>query len=231
MKNTKRTINVVFVSEESSNCRQIFKDLNSNNYYCRVEKETVWYSLTPAPDFEPSCPVNANFNICDLQGNIITDDSLYPFMNEFVKKECQDLISDIQTYDSWKLYALEDKETFCYSGDNDSWLYYETTRTKENKVRTLNYLSKEIIIIERLYEHKISKKRWASFKAIFEDTIITLLGYSFEKDKYPKAICDFPSIEESEKCTNEKCFYFKNDRCTFLDSDTQIMLSGNDEYM
>lgn len=230
MKNAKRIINVVFIREYSGYCRQIFKDLNSNKYYCRIEKETVWRSVAP-PDFEPDCPVNANFNICDLQGNIITNDSLYPFMDKFIKIECQDIIDNNQKHESWRQYVLKDKETYGYRGYDDNWVYYETNKIETKEIRTLNYLGKKIVICEESYEHIISKKRWTSFVARFEGSVMALLGYSFEKDIYPKALCDFPTIEESEKCTNEKCFYFRNDRCTFLDSDTQIMLSGNDELM
>ncbi|MCD2345787.1 hypothetical protein [Clostridium guangxiense] len=50
--------------------------------------------------------------------------------------------------------------------------------------------------------------------------------------KTPTANCEIPvDFKTCEECDDNTCFYFKNDRCTFLDSDTQIWLSGNEENM
>lgn len=47
------------------------------------------------------------------------------------------------------------------------------------------------------------------------------------ENSYPEPKCN----DNFKKCENCKdCFYYE-DRCTYLDSDTQLWLSGNEEDM
>lgn len=173
-----RRINVLFIREESGKCQQIFKDMSKKAYYCRIEG-SGWYTVS-SPDFETDCQVReAIFNICDAKGNVITNNTNYPFMNKFVVEKCKEVIENNKDYYEWKKYVLEDKDKFGYTDYDDNWLFYETKEISSEVEDTLNYLGQEIKVMKKCYEHNISKKRWIAFMAELDDINLKILGYSY----------------------------------------------------
>lgn len=173
-----KRINVLFIREESGNCQQIFKDISKDVYYCRIEG-SGWYTVS-RPDFETDCPVeDVIFNICDVQGNVITDNTNYPFMVKFVKEKCKEIMDSNKDYYEWKKYVLEDKAKFGNTDYDDNWLFYETKEISNEVEDTLNYLGQEIKIMRKCYEHNISKKIWTEFMAELDGINIKILGYNY----------------------------------------------------
>ncbi|NFF77673.1 hypothetical protein FCV38_11940 [Clostridium sporogenes] len=173
----KKEIKVIFLSEDIGNSRQIFKEFNTQNYYCRIEGNG-WYTIYN-PHFEPSESVKATFIICDIDGNKITDDNKYPFINKFIQENTKEYIKNYHDFYTWKKYILKDKERFSYTDYNDNWLYFEIKQIRQKVENTLNYLGKEIQIKRIVYEHKISGKRWTQFTAELNGENLKILGYYF----------------------------------------------------
>lgn len=171
-----KNIKVVYLREDSGNCRQLFKGLEDKKIYSRTESG-LWYTVTDNYYLENDCPIDAKFIICDSEGNIISDNNNYSSLDEFIKDNTKDITKQYQDYYSWKKYILADKEKYNYTDYDENWLWGNSKEIRNKVEYTLNYLGQEIQIMRRCYEHKISGKRWTEFTAEKNKINEKILGY------------------------------------------------------
>jgi len=186
------TIKIKFHHEESGKCTTIFKDVDSNKYYSRLDKGG-WYTVYPSKGYWESCDRVSNdivFEILDFNGNTLFTESnanLGAFISlsdkaKQVANVCKEGL-ELTADDDWRKWLKADMEAFNYTSYVDNWLFYEVSTLlraeRECPLMGYSHLGVDFVVLAVNYEHKICKKRWYQI-AIYEKKdykCVAICGY------------------------------------------------------
>lgn len=202
---TSNRLTVKFIGQQSA--EDLYRCKETGKVYVRQPCDDVcvrWLTTSKwRGGYEADCHIREGMEmaIVDGAGNVLyvepvsTVDGycwtvapkMAPFSYEAIRKMEFDIRAELglQTYDSWKAFAMEGKEESGYTDYWENWLYWEVEYEKSQRLKMLSYLGQTAWLTSRQATHKITGKTWTCYEIVDKSGLdcLGICGYQFDRDE------------------------------------------------
>jgi len=163
------TFRVKYYAEERGFCKTIFKVVDQDRYFNRIESGS-WHTVYPSQGYWENDTLVRNdviFEVVDGAGNVLFTESngnLGAFTT--ISKKAREVSAGFVTnlslkpYEEWRDWLLADKSVYGYTGYDDNWLHCIPKEKSAETLEEYSHLGLTFRVIIDKMEHPICGKRW-----------------------------------------------------------------------
>lgn len=199
-------ITVSFMAEQRGLCEDLYRCKETRRVYIRQECDrdhVRWLTSSKwTGGYEADCHMKEGLvmrvvnggDLAIFEEKLVEEDGVSgtwavkkgPFSWEVINSFAERVTRkyDLQDYEEWKAWLIQDTEKCGYAGYPENWLFAMNDYGKPKKIAQLDYLGKAAFTVMCEEKHNICGKSWICYEVrdASMDTTLAICGYKFEKE-------------------------------------------------